>query len=570
MPRILFYIERDLHSPFLLPVLAEVEKHSGVETGICAAPFIPATLQRPGQGVPAREMEKLKKYAPVYDDPMEFAPDITVLADICNHLLPEHIGPTVNVGHGLICKGTFYTPNPRSCRENLSSTLCVPGPWHKKRLQRQVDIPIKTTGFIKTDQLIHPDIPKREDFNARNNLPAKAQNILYAPTFNPELASLPWLLPRLPEIASLEANLLIKLHNMTPPHWVDACRELAREHVNISLLGDCDYPSMMHHADVMVSDVSSVFVEFMLMDKPVVLFQRPDIANFPRFDPEDIEYRIADAAHCVKKTSDLQGAVKKNLDHPRKKSEKRKKYQGALDYKRDGRSARRAAETVFETLDRLSKLGGKRKKDFLVVVDGEKASAEVIQDSLREVRQSGLEQTMYIFADTGSTAIDDPADSLGDKNELLKTLKNSGTKYTVLLRSGYSLPYNWAKHMALHMHWEQQEGIVRALAQKDLANTVLEHFEYEQTEQMPHHLAAHYLRTVAIDSRGTGICGPTPCIVAPTGLVQNTIRSASPRSVTELAGMIHKQAKVEGKPVFTALDIYLYPKDPVYDPGAVY
>ena len=59
---------------------------------------------------------------------------------------------------------------------------------------------------------------------------------------------------------------------------------------NIFYLEDADYSGMMHAADLMISDVSSIFIEFLLLDKPVILFDNPRLKEFPLYRAEDIEY----------------------------------------------------------------------------------------------------------------------------------------------------------------------------------------------------------------------------------------------------------------------------------------
>jgi hypothetical protein len=107
MPKILFYIERDLHLPYLVPVMEELKKEPSVQAAFCAPEFIPSSGYKPGRGVPEDKLKQLREKAPVYDDPRDFYPDVTVVGDSCQFLLPEHPGPTVNVGTGLSARALF-------------------------------------------------------------------------------------------------------------------------------------------------------------------------------------------------------------------------------------------------------------------------------------------------------------------------------------------------------------------------------------------------------------------------------------------------------------------------------
>lgn len=560
MPKILFYIERDLHLPYLVPVMEELKKEPSVQAAFCAPEFIPSSGYKPGRGVPEDKLKQLREKAPVYEDPRDFSPDVTVVGDSCQFLLPEYPGPTVNVGHGLICKGTFYTEKPNSRRDNLSSVICVPGPWHKKRLESQVDIPIEITGFIKTDELLKKDPGYKKDFNRYCGVGEKAANILYAPTFNSELTSIPWVVPRLGDLAGQDINILIKLHNMTPAEHFRSCRKLAAENENITLLSDSDYIQMMHHSDVMISDVSSIFVEFMLLDKPVVLFRPPDIKKFNTFDPRDIEYRVRDAASETASPDALPDLVQKQLKNPGEKSQHRKKYRQALDYKRDGKSAKRAAKIIFQTLEKSAAPRQKSGKRFLILADGKDCTREQIAGTLQNVRRFGWEQKMDLLLLGGKDAHPESEDIIhADISSACREIDNGGADFLVFLQAGYCPPYDWAKHMALHMFWEDKTGVVRALAQKEVADSTLRYFQFEGTEKMSGPISARYLRTVGIGSKGTGICGPTACVLVPADAGRRVLRENKPDDCAELCRKVHENALSEQKRIITALDVFVHP-----------
>lgn len=556
MPKILFYIERDLHLPYLVPVMEELKKEPSVQAAFCAPEFIPSSGYKPGRGVPEDKLKQLREKAPVYDDPRDFSPDVTVVGDSCQFLLPEHPGPTVNVGHGLICKGTFYTERPHSRRDNLSSVICVPGPWHKKRLEKQVKIPIEMTGFIKTDQLVKNTPEPRKDFNEYYGLHKDAANILYAPTFNSDLTSLPWILPRLESLADKNTNVLIKLHNMTPQNFFDSCRGLA-QHPGIALLDDVDYPSMMHHSDMMISDVSSMFVEFMLLDKPVVLFRRPDLQMFNTFDCRDIEYRVRDAVDETGSPDGLLDMAKNKLENPHEKSSLRKKYRRALDYKRDGKSAKRAAKTVLETLDRASTPKSRSRKRFLVIVDAEGSSTEQTEKSLLEIKNAGFEQKMDVLVVGENSSEKEKDDSGLPFKAVCEKIKETSADFIVLLQAGFCLPYKWAEHMSLHVSWEKEAGLIRALGQKEIADSTLNFFKFEDAEKMPPSTSAHLLRTVGIGSKGTGVCGPSACVLVPAPKVKEMLAGACPSTPAKLCGDLHR--RIGSEQTITALDVYVHP-----------
>ncbi len=101
-------------------------------------------------------------------------------------------------------------------------------------------------------------------------------------------------------------------------------REIKRK--NIKLVDNEDFTAAMVCADVMVSDVSSAYVEFMLLDKPIVLFNNPLLTKYERYDPADIEYQVRDALIEVNSIEELKLAVKLSIADPKEYGEKRRSY----------------------------------------------------------------------------------------------------------------------------------------------------------------------------------------------------------------------------------------------------
>lgn len=103
-------------------------------------------------------------------------------------------------------------------------------------------------------------------------------------------------LPSLPETRWMvdgETHVVVKLHGMTDRKWIDLFQNLAENHPRVHFLSvNDDLARAMIAADLMISDVSSAFVEFMLLDRPIVLFDNPRKAEFMHFDPQDLEYQV--------------------------------------------------------------------------------------------------------------------------------------------------------------------------------------------------------------------------------------------------------------------------------------
>lgn len=102
----------------------------------------------------------------------------------------------------------------------------------------------------------------------------KKHIVLYAPTFSPKLTSLPYMEEPLKEfVEKRDVLVIIKLHPLTRPEWVDSYRKLAEQNRNILFMDDTSVAKYQLIADVMISDTSSVIYEFLLKDKPVITYR---------------------------------------------------------------------------------------------------------------------------------------------------------------------------------------------------------------------------------------------------------------------------------------------------------
>ena len=114
--------------------------------------------------------------------------------------------------------------------------------------------------------------------------------LLYAPTHNPALTSLnllgrrwgPQLRAALPEL-----RIVIKLHPHCvekQPLWCERFRLWAAQDPGIELVEDADsdiYP-LLAHADVLLTDASSVMFYWLALDRPLILVDSPHRFADPR------------------------------------------------------------------------------------------------------------------------------------------------------------------------------------------------------------------------------------------------------------------------------------------------
>src|SRR5262249_42396934 len=143
-----------------------------------------------------------------------------------------------------------------------------------------------------------------------------------------------------------DVNIIIKPHPVTAekfPQWMELWRQAQDRHQHVYLVEDTHasvYP-YCRHADVLLSDASSVIFYFLALDRPIVLVGNPareQEAVF--FDRDGPEWKWRDVGIEIEKVSEVAPSLSRALEHPNMHSAKRLEYaQRVFGDLRDGRSA---------------------------------------------------------------------------------------------------------------------------------------------------------------------------------------------------------------------------------------
>lgn len=158
---------------------------------------------------------------------------------------------------------------------NYYDIYMTQGPYFTQeflKLQKKYkDFEVCETGWTRQDWTAR----HRHDFDAEREQLLREHGckriVLYAPTFSPRLTSLPTIKEDLVKLVEQKnILLLIKLHPLTQPAWVDEYRNLSAIHQNIVFEDDFAVTKYMLMADAMISDTSSTIYEMLLLDKPVI------------------------------------------------------------------------------------------------------------------------------------------------------------------------------------------------------------------------------------------------------------------------------------------------------------
>ncbi|MCZ6486912.1 MAG: CDP-glycerol glycerophosphotransferase family protein [Gammaproteobacteria bacterium] len=185
------------------------------------------------------------------------------------------------------------------------------------------------TGWPKVDPLFKDDAIDTSAYLPTNEKPV----ILYASTFSPSLSTaalLPETIARLSKKG--DWHWLVTLHPKMDEEIVTKYRALAGPNLQF-VESNQDLKPLLKAADAMLCDTSSISLEFMLLDKPVVTLRTkvpgPHVIDVQQ--PDEIEQALATA-----------------LKRPAELMQNTRKYMDALHFFRDGCSSERVLEATDE------------------------------------------------------------------------------------------------------------------------------------------------------------------------------------------------------------------------------
>lgn len=213
------------------------------------------------------------------------------------------------------------------------------------------------TGFPPMDAAFRLNLGDKPDRKGLRKV------LLYAPTFDRELSAHPVLggsfaadlLERFPEL-----EIWIKPHPHIPklePGWIDSLEEGAARRSRIRILpaGE-DIYKILPEADILLSDCSSVFLYFLVFDRPVILVGNPLRFKSPKFDPHGPEWTFRSVAEEISALDELPAALGRALRDPSARGpERRKLASKVLGNTFDGRTSERIIERVAGLLGGNSK-----------------------------------------------------------------------------------------------------------------------------------------------------------------------------------------------------------------------
>ncbi|MBZ0265812.1 CDP-glycerol glycerophosphotransferase family protein [bacterium] len=467
MPKVLFYFHNAVHLPVLLPIFHELHADGGFEI----AYTFPAYNRELQAGFQEDEESELRKL-PVKQvkRPQDWNADITFAGDVIGSLL-HGCGIVVNVGHGLLSKGIYYSNNRHINRENLCDLLCVPGPYQKERMLRsgKLFVPIHVTGYPKLDAIFSNRYPPQSEVKKLLRQDPAQKILLYAPTFNPELSSIPILWTRIRHLAKPGRTLIIKLHSATMPEYKRAFQMLAQQQDNILYVDKPDITPYLQASDVMLSDVSSAYMEFAALDKPVVLFYNPNLFEYAHYDRNDPEFAWRDIGIQTQTLEEVDSAIERSLVHPSEFSEQRSKYTEQLLSKRDGNSSSRVIEAAIDHFASRRRIVPVQKPEVTILLDVRGARIDRIKNRTSQlIDETGIKYELWFLANPEQRqqieSIISSLDIVSGSITLAELRKLPQNKFLAVLNIGTEGADRWLFRLLNHVRANDQVGAAFPLA----------------------------------------------------------------------------------------------------------
>lgn len=190
-----------------------------------------------------------------------------------NYMYDFFPGVKVQLFHG-------YPINKRNDKRDDHFTLrgwfdiyCTQGPssteLFRELAQEHGYFRVYETGWTKADTYFSPEMLIRP----QNTRPT----ILYSTTFTRSLTSTPHLADEIERlVAKHDWEWIFMFHpKLTDPEILGRYEQIAAAHDHVTFLGNTFDAEAMRRADVMLCDSSSIILEFMFLDKPVVTYRNP-------------------------------------------------------------------------------------------------------------------------------------------------------------------------------------------------------------------------------------------------------------------------------------------------------
>jgi hypothetical protein len=234
---------------------------------------------------------------------------------------------------------------------------------NRDRMQRYLSAAIVTPrqavliGYPKLDRLVNGAY-NRDEVRRSLGLAPRRPAALYAPTYS-EASSLHLAGEEIVgSLVGAGLNVMVKLHDRSldpdPRYtggidWRARFTSLQRQQPDrVRFVETTDASPLLAAADLMVTDHSSIGFEYLVLDRPLLVFDAPDLPTAARINPEKVAL-LRSAATVVGTTGELGPAAVHAIQEPGELSSTRRRIAGELFFE-PGEATDRAVNLVRRML----------------------------------------------------------------------------------------------------------------------------------------------------------------------------------------------------------------------------
>jgi len=212
-------------------------------------------------------------------------------------------------------------------------------------------------GYPKVDALVNGRYDAAA-IHGRLQLEMHRRTAIYAPTWSPASSLNLAGEEIVRSLVDAGFNVIVKLHDRSldagEPRFsggIDWRARFARIHCpgRLAFAEWADSSPLLAASDVMVTDHSSIGFEFCLLDRPVVVFDAPDLPRLARINPEKIAL-LRGASRVVRTAADVGPAALAELADPGSLADRRRAVAREMFYE-PGTATERALAMVYDLLE---------------------------------------------------------------------------------------------------------------------------------------------------------------------------------------------------------------------------
>jgi len=260
----------------------------------------------------------------------------------------------VHTFHGVSFKGKAYSEKVYSFDKLFITGEYMMRKFIKDNILAEDDERAERIGMPKLDSLVNKTIDRGavlEKFSLDPDLPV----VIYAPTWSQKSSLYSVGEEVLKKISAEKINLLIKLHDHSydlrnnPVDWKKKLSEMEKENSRIKVVRNYDIIPYLYSSDLLISDLSSVTNEFLLLDRPIVFIDTPQLEERYRQSIE-LDTWGRKSGYVGKSAEEVIEAVKRGLSNPSEHSHIRKEMAEDLFYNR-GCATAKAIKAIYKYLE---------------------------------------------------------------------------------------------------------------------------------------------------------------------------------------------------------------------------